>query len=162
MSFPDFTCDCEKKSEKKCEERREERCEERREKKCEERREERCEKRREERCEKKCEERCEERHQTHVHEVQGSTEVAGRAAHNHRFATVSDEVIRMGNDHVHEIKFRTDFAEGHYHEFCGRTGGAVWVGGGRHVHFLESITTEEKDHRHKFRVATLIEDPTDK
>ncbi|MCD8356911.1 MAG: YmaF family protein [Clostridia bacterium] len=102
------------------------------------------------------------REQRHVHEVVGSTQIEGCCsdAHNHRFATVSGEAIPTGcGDHVHEIRFRTDFTDGHFHEFRGRTGGAIPVGGGRHVHFVEAKTTQEDGHRHCFRVASLIEDP---
>lgn len=102
------------------------------------------------------------REQRHVHEVVGSTQIEGCCsdAHNHRFATVSGEAIPTScGDHVHEIRFRTDFTDGHFHEFKGKTGGAIHVGGGRHVHFVEAKTTEEDGHRHCFRVASLIEDP---
>lgn len=108
-----------------------------------------------------CECERERERQTHVHEIQGSTEIAERRndPHNHRFAAVSDEVIPMGNDHVHEVKFRTDFYEDHFHEFCGRSGGAIPVGGGRHVHFMESVTQMSDGHRHQFKAASLINDP---
>lgn len=98
--------------------------------------------------------------QTHVHEIVGSVEIAepGRDAHNHRFATVSGEAIYHDCDHVHNVVFRTDFFEDHFHEFCGTTCGAIEVGD-RHVHFLESFTSVEDGHCHNFRVATLIEDP---
>jgi hypothetical protein len=99
------------------------------------------------------------REQSHVHEVQGSLEIAEREEdpHNHRFATVSGQVIKVGNDHVHIVKFRTDFYENHFHEFCGKTSRAIPVGD-RHVHFLESVTTENDGHTHNFRFATFIED----
>jgi hypothetical protein len=99
--------------------------------------------------------------QRHVHEVLGSVQIAEREKdpHNHRFAAVSGEAIPTGRgDHVHQVKFRTDFYEDHFHEFCGKTLGAVKVGD-RHVHFLKSETTVEEGHRHDFRTATLIEDP---
>lgn len=101
------------------------------------------------------------RPQSHVHEVLGSVQIAEKRCdpHNHRFATVSNEVIREGLSHVHEVKFRTDFYEDHFHEFCGRTGPAIIVDGERHVHFLESVTEPRENHAHKFRVATLINDP---
>lgn len=102
------------------------------------------------------------REQTHVHEVQGSVVIAEvtEEPHNHRFATVSNEVIPFGmNNHVHQVGFRTDFYEDHFHEFCGRTEGAIPVGDGRHVHFLSRFTTVNDDHRHFFRVATLIDNP---
>jgi len=60
--------------------------------------------------------------------------------------------------HVHEVKFRTDFYEDHYHEFCGKTGGAIKVGD-RHVHFLKSCTTVDDGHKHEFRLEAMIEDP---
>ncbi len=99
--------------------------------------------------------------QTHVHEILGSVKIAERCTdpHNHRFATVSDEVIGSGLNHVHEVKFRTDFYENHFHEFCGRTGPATIIGDNRHVHYLESVTNCRDGHRHEFRFGTLIDNP---
>ena len=99
--------------------------------------------------------------QKHVHELLGSVEIAERKEdpHNHRFATVTDEAIQVGPSHVHNVRFRTDFYEDHFHEFIGTTTIAIPVGDGRHVHFLKSITTQNDGHRHTFRAATLIEDP---
>jgi len=54
----------------------------------------------------------ESKKQFHVHEVQGSVEIAEpeEDPHDHRFATVSGQALPLGvNDHFHEIKFRTDF-----------------------------------------------------
>lgn len=99
--------------------------------------------------------------QRHVHEVQGSVEIAEREEdpHNHRFATVSGQAIPIGNgDHVHAVSFRTDFYENHFHQFEGRTGGMIKIGD-RHVHFLKSVTSVNDGHRHQFRVATLIDNP---
>jgi hypothetical protein len=104
---------------------------------------------------------CPEPEQTHVHEVQGSVEIAEATTdpHNHRFATVSGPAIPLGpNDHVHEVFFRTDFYEDHDHEFCGRTLGAIRVGD-RHVHFLKSKTEVSDGHYHEFRLGTMIDDP---
>lgn len=97
----------------------------------------------------------------HVHEVLGSTRIAGccDSAHNHRFATVSGEAIPCEGGHVHEVKFYTDSCNGHNHEFCGTTGPAKEVGEGRHVHFLKDCTSKEEGHKHEFIVATLIENP---
>jgi len=103
----------------------------------------------------------EDEDQRHVHEVQGSVAIAEEEEdpHNHRFATVTGEAIPIGKgDHIHEVKFRTDFYENHFHEFCGKTGGAIQVGD-RHVHFLESVTTVNDDHRHAFRLSTFIDNP---
>lgn len=99
----------------------------------------------------------------HVHEVVGSTLVAGSCneCHNHRFATVSGEAIREGKSHVHEIKFTTDYADGHTHEFCGKSSPAIYVGGGKHVHFAKAFTDVADGHRHQFQTASLIDAPTD-
>lgn len=111
---------------------------------------------------------CPER-QFHVHEVQGSVQIAeipedphmhcSDDPHNHRFATVSGEAMPLGpNDHFHEVRFRTDFYENHFHTFSGRTGGAIPVGD-RHVHFLLDETSVNEGHRHDFRFGTLIDNP---
>ena len=98
--------------------------------------------------------------QKHVHEVQGSVQIAEpqEDPHNHRFATVSGEAIKYGNSHYHKVKFRTDFYENHFHEFCGNTTLAIPVGD-RHVHFLKSVTTENDNHKHCFRFGTFIDNP---
>lgn len=97
----------------------------------------------------------------HVHEIIGSTLIAERCKdpHNHRFATVSDEAIPFKNSHVHNVKFRTDSYEGHYHEFCGKTSVAIPVGDGKHVHFIKARTKAADGHTHEFKVATLIDSP---
>ena len=104
-----------------------------------------------------------DRKQKHVHEVTGSTAVVRECeeCHNHRFCTVSGEAIRMCDSHVHEVKFHTDFSDKHYHEFCGRSGLAVDVGNGKHVHYLCGETETANGHTHKFQGTAVIESPTD-
>jgi hypothetical protein len=99
--------------------------------------------------------------QKHVHELQGSVKTADQEdPHQHRFCTVTEEAMPVGDhDHVHEVCFRTDFFDGHFHEFKGRTGCAIKVGD-RHVHYIESVTSLDDGHRHNFEAATLIENPT--
>lgn len=98
----------------------------------------------------------------HVHEVLGSTKIAGccNNAHSHRFATVSGEAIPCEGGHVHEVRFRTDSCDGHIHEFCGTTSKEIEVDCSHHVHVIEDRTSKNADHVHKFVVATLIENPT--
>lgn len=99
----------------------------------------------------------------HVHEFTGSTAIVRECqeCHNHRFATVSGEAIKVGNNHIHEVKFRTDFSDGHSHEFCGQTCPGIEVGDGKHVHFLTDTTEKEDGHVHKFHAASLIDSPID-
>ncbi len=99
--------------------------------------------------------------QKHVHEVQGSVEIADKDdPHSHRFATISGEAIPYGNDsHYHEVKCRTDFFKEHYHEFRTNTSVAIKIGE-KHVHYLQTVTTEEDKHKHELIAVTFIEDPT--
>lgn len=103
--------------------------------------------------------------QRHVHELTGSTKIVNECddCHNHRFCTVTGEAIytRDRQDHCHEVKFRTDFSDEHYHEFCAKTSGAIEVGNGKHVHFLFDRTESEDGHVHELQAATLIDSPTD-
>ena len=84
----------------------------------------------------------------HVHELLGSTFTAevGRDCHSHRFALTTGEAIPSGQGN-------------HVHEFCGRTSEAIRVGD-RHVHFLAGCVRPEDGHKHEFRAATLIDNPT--
>lgn len=112
-----------------------------------------------------CDCNCSREKQKHVHEVTGSTKISNECntCHNHRFCTISGEAVytKDKRDHYHEVKFCTDFSDEHFHEFCGKTSGAVDVGNGRHVHFLKGFTKEEDGHKHEFQAATLIDSPTD-
>lgn len=108
-----------------------------------------------------CEVSCEKKDcvQHHVHEIQGSTMISGCHPHNHRFATVSGEAIKTCESHVHEVKFKTDFA-GHYHCFKGVTSNAIPLPNGKHTHFIKSCTSVDDSHKHEFQVASMIENPT--
>lgn len=100
--------------------------------------------------------------QTHVHEFEGSTKLAEQGAdrHNHRFAGVTGQVIPSGRSHVHEIDLtHTDFLN-HFHNLKRiRTGPAIPVGNGKHVHFVAGSTTLNDGHKHPFNFATLIQQP---
>ena len=104
---------------------------------------------------------CKDSIQTHVHEYLGSTRIAeaNEDPHNHRFAGVTSEVIPCGDSHVHRLLGNSDFYEDHHHEVGAKTGPAIPVGDGRHVHFVYGRTTCNDGHIHKFIFATLIENP---
>lgn len=106
---------------------------------------------------------CNCENQEHVHEVIGSTATVTECSecHNHRFCTVSGEAIETCGSHVHEVKMRTDFSDGHYHEICVRTSIAYDVGNGKHVHYLCGETEVADGHRHRFQGTAVIESPTD-
>ncbi|AIQ53115.1 YmaF family protein [Paenibacillus sp. FSL R7-0331] len=100
--------------------------------------------------------------QRHVHEFAGSTKLAEEGAdrHNHRFAGFTGQSIWIGSSHIHEIDFsKTDYA-GHFHTLRKiRTGPAIPVGNGKHVHFVSGETSENSGHVHAFNFATLIQSP---
>lgn len=106
-----------------------------------------------------------ENRQTHVHELIGSVQTENNRCnceqHNHRFATMTGEAeYKHGiKGHVHKVTFNTDTYEGHYHEFCGYTEGAIEVGCGRHIHLIRGETERSNQHDHDFIAATLIENP---
>lgn len=98
----------------------------------------------------------------HLHEAQGSTQVAegGCAAHSHRFACITSEPVLLKNGrHAHRLTFRTDTYDGHCHEFCGVTTENYEICGG-HVHYCEGRTSESSGHCHQFKFITHIENPT--
>ena len=103
--------------------------------------------------------------QKHTHEFLGSVKIVSEhkehheEAHNHRFAGVSGEAITEGKSHVHCLKANTDFYENHFHVIADKTGPAISVGDGRHVHFVEGKTTTNDRHKHKFELAVLINNP---
>jgi hypothetical protein len=102
------------------------------------------------------------RAQRHVHEFEGSTKLAEEGAdrHNHRFSGITGQAITVGSSHIHEINLsKTDFA-GHFHNLKKiRTGPAISVGNGKHVHFVTGQTTLSDGHVHQFNFATLIQSP---
>lgn len=115
-----------------------------------------------------------EEEQTHVHEFEGSTKLAEECCerHNHRFAGVSGEEIKIPGSHVHRVYTRTDFFD-HFHFICRLTGPAIYVDCDddwddkkgwkkkerKHVHFVKGMTTCNDGHMHEFQFATLIESP---
>lgn len=97
--------------------------------------------------------------QNHVHEVQGYVKM-GEESHHHHYAFVTGRAIPVnGKEHFHEVYLRTDLGDGHYHEYMGRTLGAVEIGD-RHIHYIEDHTTENAGHRHNFLLVTYIDNPT--
>ena len=100
----------------------------------------------------------------HVHEIIGSTvfaEIHGND-HNHRFATVSDAAIAAEGSHFHNVIFRTDTHDGHYHEFLGPSSLAIPIGDGHHLHFINGCTKSADGHAHEFRNASLLNNVIDK
>lgn len=98
----------------------------------------------------------------HNHEFAGSEMIAARTPHNHRFAGITSEAIRRGNSHIHVIHTDDDFFLNHHHEICVKTGPAIYVGYGKHVHLVKGETSTDQGHHHDFIFATFIENPLQK
>ena len=105
------------------------------------------------------ENRC-NRERNHNHEFLGSTKLAERGddRHNHHFAGVSSLAIPCGRSHYHVLETTTDSLD-HIHKICVKTGLAVYLENGEHVHFVEASTSCSDGHSHCFEVATLISSP---
>lgn len=101
------------------------------------------------------------RQQKHTHEFLSSTKIAEREEdpHNHRFTGITGQAISLGDNHFHKLETNTDFYENHFHVVDNKTGPAIPVDNGRHIHFVEGLTTINDGHRHEFIFATLIENP---
>lgn len=100
--------------------------------------------------------------QSHVHEFAGSEMIAGKIPHNHRFAGVTSQAVKKGKSHIHYILVNDDFFVNHYHEVGVKTGPAVYVGCGKHVHLVKGETTINFGHHHDFIFTTFIENPLKK
>ena len=80
--------------------------------------------------------------------------------HNIVLQALPGKRLGVGKSHVHEIDLsKTDFLN-HFHNLKKiRTGPAISVGNGKHVHFVTGRTTLNDGHVHRFNFATLIEAP---
>lgn len=97
-------------------------------------------------------------HRNHVHEVRGYVKV-GKENHRHHYVFVTGRAVPINDkEHVHEVYYRTDLGDGHYHEYMGKTLGAVEIGD-RHIHYIEDCTTKNAGHSHDFLLVTYIDNP---
>lgn len=98
--------------------------------------------------------------QLHLHEYLGTVRLSefGEERHNHRLAGVTLEAIPVNGTHIHRVRTATDFFD-HYHIIDVRSGPAIAVGQGKHVHLVSGMTSFIDGHRHNFTFATLIESP---
>lgn len=96
--------------------------------------------------------------QRHTHEFLGSTDPAGprERRHNHRFAGVTGEAIPTKGSHVHEYCVNTDFTEEHFHMMKGKTGPAIELPDGHHIHYEDTQTSFNAGHKHKVEFTTMI------
>ncbi|MGE5372654.1 MAG: YmaF family protein [Solirubrobacterales bacterium] len=93
--------------------------------------------------------------QMHVHEVQGTTEIA--SDHTHRFVGVTGEMVSLdARSHEHEFRGMTDYVRGHYHKVYVKTGAQKLVSDDEHVHYAEGETSFNHNHKHSFEMTTMM------
>lgn len=107
--------------------------------------------------------------QTHVHEFLGSTMLGAPddrtdLLHNHRFAGVTGPVIERPGGHVHIISVNSDFFFNHFHQIEVETGPPILVRDQDgniigHVHGFSGVSSCVFFHDHRFKAATLIQNP---
>lgn len=95
-----------------------------------------------------------DRELVHVHLYQTITDVAD--GHNHNILGISSPAKLTNGTHVHCLKGRTSFVEGHWHAYDIYTGPAVSLADGTHIHYYSGTTSEVEDHEHDFRGSTNL------
>lgn len=83
----------------------------------------------------------------HVHEFIGETTITN--GHNYRFVGTT-EPAPNGIQHTLDYYTWTLYVDGHRHRTSGRTGPAIPVQGGGHVHYFEGFATGYPAHHHWF------------
>jgi hypothetical protein len=88
----------------------------------------------------------EDRHMVHVHVFNTLADVADD--HQHLIQGVTGPARAAGASHIHRIRVRTSFYDGHWHWFDVMTGLAIGTTDGGHVHTYEGETSYDDGHSH--------------
>lgn len=94
----------------------------------------------------------EDRHMVHVHIFNTLTDVA--ADHQHIVQGTTGPAREAGRSHIHRIRVRTSYYDGHWHWFDIMTGPAIETMAGGHVHAYEGETSYDDGHSHDVADAT--------
>ncbi len=90
----------------------------------------------------------------HVHLYQTITLADG--GHNHNMLGISAPARVTNGTHVHRLRGRTSFVDGHWHAYDVYTGPAVQMPDGTHMHYYTGTTSEVERHVHNFSGATNV------
>ena len=97
------------------------------------------------------------RRQQHSHEICAGFESAGSPSHTHRCKATLFGVQSMPcGGHRHQVSLQSNFS-GHNHRLTGECGPAIFVGGGKHVHFISGNTSSECGHSHRYQFCTSVD-----
>jgi len=84
----------------------------------------------------------------HVHAYNILTDVAEE--HQHIIMGVSSPARRKGRSHVHSVRGRTSYSDGHWHSYEVTSGPAIEIDNGGHTHYFDGETSYEDGHSHNF------------
>lgn len=90
----------------------------------------------------------------HVHAYNTLTDSAD--SHQHVLLGVSGPADRVGRSHVHPIRIRTSFVEGHWHWVDIMTDRAVVMPNDTHSHYFAGRTSMSDGHCHNFSEITNL------
>ncbi len=88
----------------------------------------------------------EERNSVHVHTYSTLTEVARR--HQHVITSVSAPARVDDDSHIHRLRVRTSFVDGHWHWFDIFTDTALPMPENMHAHYYAGKTSVDDGHCH--------------
>ncbi len=90
----------------------------------------------------------------HVHLYQTIMQVAD--GHNHNMLGISAPARMTNGTHIHRLRGRSSFVDGHWHAYDECTGPAVAMSDGTHVHYYAGVSSEIDRHVHNFNGSTNI------
>ena len=90
----------------------------------------------------------------HVHLYQTITLTDG--GHNHNMLGISAPARNTNGSHVHRLRGRTSFVDGHWHAYDVLTGPAMQMPDGTHSHYYAGVTSEVERHVHTFSGTTNV------
>lgn len=91
----------------------------------------------------------EDRHMVHVHVFNTLTDVAhDHHDHQHIVMGTTGPAREAGPDHIHRIRVRTSFYDGHWHWYDIMTGPLIETMAGGHVHAFDGETSFDDGHSH--------------
>ena len=96
------------------------------------------------------------KHMSNIHVHVYNTEVEVADEHQHILLGVSGPADRVGTSHVHAIRMRTSYSNGHWHWVDIMTDRALAMPDGTHIHYFAGRTSMDDGHCHNFSDVTNL------
>jgi hypothetical protein len=90
----------------------------------------------------------------HVHTYIRETDIADE--HQHVIMGVSGPMRGEGTSHIHRLRIRTSYVDGHWHWFDVMSGPAIEIPDDNHVHYYTGNTTVDEGHSHHVEGVTGV------